>query len=281
MLLAMVATPLSIVVVTALVAALLPHRWLWAIPIGLGAGLLVLGNDLRKALRPTILLPSDREPELWAIVDRLCVAADLPRPEISLYPDKQPNSWLMDLPRRPPRLHVTRGLLDLLEPAELEAVVAHELAHVANRDVIVMTVVGMPAEALSRGAARTGGFHGFVPAAVGGMAKLGSASLSRHRELTADAGAVALTGRPSTLASALLKVSGALAVVPKKDLRAVAGFQALNLLPVGGEPSRPWRTLRASKSASPRWSGWSAGWPPRARRPRATRLRRHGADTGS
>jgi heat shock protein HtpX len=238
MAMAMLATPLSIAVALLLVAWLLPSRWLWAIAIGGVIGLAFVAHDLHKALRPRRTLPPG--PEVLAIVDRLCVAADLPRPMVSVDPGLQPNSWVVDGPRRPPHLFLTQGLVRLLEPAELEAVIAHELAHVAHRDAIVMTVVGLPADALARGSFV--GWQSFAPMIIGKVGQLGSMSLSRHRELTADAGAVALTGRPSALASALLKVSGALAKVPKEDLREVAGFRALNLLPVGREESGPWRT---------------------------------------
>jgi heat shock protein HtpX len=245
MLAAMVATPLSIVVGVVLVALLLPLKAL----IAVGAALLVGGgfalHRLRKSLRAEVVLRPDEGSELMAIVDRLCVTADLPRPEIALEPDAQPNSWVVDLPGRPPRLHLTDGLLRLLEPVEIEAVVAHELAHVAHRDATVMTVVALPADALAGEGHRFSGIYGvasLVPVAIGMLARTGSSSLSRHRELAADRSAAALTGKPSALASALLKVSGSLKEIPKKDLREAAGFQALNLLPVGKDRRGPWRT---------------------------------------
>jgi heat shock protein HtpX len=244
MVMAMLAAPLSIAIACVLVAMLLPTRFLVAL-IGAGViGLCVSGWELRKALRVGVAI--EPAPEVHAIVDRLCVAADLPRPLVSIDPDRQPNSWVVDLPRRRPHLWLTRGLIALLEPAELEAVIAHELAHVAHRDATVMSVVSLPADALERGTnGGMGGVFGLaslVPFAVSMIGQLGTASLSRHRELTADAGAAALTGRPTALASALLKVSGALEKVPMDDLRDVAGFKALNLLPAGDEPRRPWRT---------------------------------------
>jgi heat shock protein HtpX len=238
MLTAMAAAPLSMVVAVVLVALLLPAKALVAIAVAGVLGLVFVLYDLRRALRPDVAL--EPSPEVLAIVDRLCVAADLPRPMVSIEPDLQPNSWVVDAPRRAPRLHLTQGLLRALEPAELEAVIAHELAHIAHRDATVMTLVGLPADALAQGS--FAGLWSFVPMLIGRVGQLGSTSLSRHRELTADAGAAALTGRPSALASALLKLSGALERVPKEDLREVAGFQTLNLLPVGKEPQRPWRT---------------------------------------
>jgi heat shock protein HtpX len=205
-----------------------------------GLSLLGLGITLRdrRAGADVRLLDGHEEPELQAIVDRLCVAADLPRPQIAVDAERQPNSWIVDAPGRRPRLHVTRGLLDLLEPVELEAVVAHELSHVANRDATVMTVVGLPGAVLLEGGRRNLGWWGPVAVgravsfAVGFVGSVGSTALSRYRELTADAGAVALTGRPSALASALMKVSGQMTLVPGEDLRAVAGRDALHLVAV-------------------------------------------------
>jgi heat shock protein HtpX len=244
MLMAMLATPLSIAVAFVLVAWLLPPRFLWALIGAAVIGVAFLARELRRAVRVGVMI--EPPPEVPAIVDRLCLAADLPRPLVSLDPDRQPNSWVVDLPRRHPHLWLTRGLVALLEPAELEAVIAHELAHIAHRDATVMSIVGLPADVLEHGTGHgMGGFFGLaslVPLIVGMVGQLGTASLSRHRELTADAGAAALTGRPSALASALLKVSGALEKVPARDLREAAGFPTLNLLPLGDEPRRPWRT---------------------------------------
>jgi hypothetical protein len=136
---------------------------------------------------------------------------------------------------------------DLLEPGELEAVVAHELSHVAHRDATVMTVVGGPGAVLLEGGRTNLGWWGPLVAArlfsfaIGLLASIGSHTLSRYRELTADAGAAALTGRPSALASALLKVSGALELVPRTDLRAVAARDGLHLLAV--DDANGWRRL--------------------------------------
>jgi heat shock protein HtpX len=228
----------------ALCVMVLPARIL----VGLGlATLLGVGAVVAERRRTDVahLLAPGEEPGLRAIVTRLCVVADLPEPEIAVDEERQPNSWIVDAPGRAPRLHVTRGLLELLEPAELEAVVAHELSHVVNRDATVMTVVGLPGAVLLRGGGANVWFGLWLMAgrlvgtAIGTIAAIGSNTLSRYRELTADAGAVALTGRPSALASALMKVSGALVRVPGEDLRAVAARDALHLLPV--ETATGWR----------------------------------------
>jgi heat shock protein HtpX len=248
MVLAAVGTPLTVVALVVLVAIVLPLQIVLAL-LAIGAvGALMAVRDLRSAADARVLLAGE-EPALQGIVDRLCVAADLPRPQLVLERERQPNSWIVDAPGREPRLHVTRGLLELLEPAELEAVVAHELAHVANRDATVMTVVGMPGAVLFEGARRanfaTWGpliFGRLLGVTIGAIARVGSASLSRHRELTADAGAAALTGKPSALASALMKVSGSLVALPKEDLRLAAARDTLHLVPVAKECAGVWRT---------------------------------------
>ncbi len=99
-------------------------------------------------------------PSCTRSVERLCVVADLPKPALVLERRAMPNSWIEGTTRGGYRLHLTQGLLDLLEPRELEAVIAHELAHVANRDAAVMTVVGGPGEALLSGGLRLAG-HGW------------------------------------------------------------------------------------------------------------------------
>lgn len=233
MLMAIVVTP-TIAIGGTIFLLLTLNGWHWWLFVGLALlGLVVCVRDLVRSAKGEPLKPGE-EPELWAIVDRLCVTADLPRPELVLEERAEPNSWVVDLPRRTPRLHVTRKLLTMLEPAELEAVIAHELAHLAHRDAVVMTVTGLPGDALFRVAGGNGGSWN-PGGAVGIVAHAGSLALSRHRELTADRGAAMLTGKPSALASALLKMSGVL--VPKDDLR--TGWQSLNLLP-SGEDSRWW-----------------------------------------
>ena len=181
-------------------------------------------------------------PDLHAIVERLCVLADIAKPALVLDRQSQPNSWVEGTKRGGFRLHLTQGLIDLLEPRELEAVIAHELAHVANRDAAVMTVVGGPGEALLSGGVRVAG-QGWWPLVVGGAAAaligwvgtVGTRALSRYREFAADAGAVALTGHPAVLASALMKVSDGVHALPTRDLRVAAARDAFHLLPVARE----------------------------------------------
>src|SRR4051794_29386278 len=141
MVLTAVATPL--LVVAALAAVVVVAPWKLAAAVLLAA---VVGVALRErsadasAREPS---PAD-EPALHAVVERLGLLADLPKPRIVIEPEKLPNSWIVSLGRERSRLHLTEGLLARLEPAELEAVIAHELAHVAQRDATVMTIVGGP-----------------------------------------------------------------------------------------------------------------------------------------
>ncbi|WP_445150143.1 M48 family metalloprotease [Baekduia sp. Peel2402] len=236
MVLVSVLTPLIVVGTLGTLALVLPTKFALGL-VGVGAlGIVHVVRDARRRSDEALLGPGE-EPELVEIVERLCLLADLPVPEIAVHAEPQANSWIVDPIGRPPRLHVTRGLLALLDAAELEAVVAHELAHVANRDATVMTVVATPVAVLMRGATSNGAGYWFpimvgrlLSGAIAFTAGFGSTALSRYRELTADAGAVALTGRPAALASALRKVSGTVPPVPTYDLRLAAGQDALHLV---------------------------------------------------
>jgi heat shock protein HtpX len=235
---AAVATP--IVVLAALFALVLiaPVKLLIGIAIAAGVGIVSAVRARAEAVRGRELTPSEA-PELHAVIERLCVVADLPKPRIVLEDERQPNSWVVSVGRDNARLHVTQGLLDRLDAHELEAVVGHELAHIAHRDATVMTLVGGPGAVLVGGGARMarGGvwpmqIGAIVAWAIGKVASVGTLALSRYREFAADAGAVALTGNPAALASALMKVSEGVVAVPSRDLRAVAARDPFHLLPV-------------------------------------------------
>jgi heat shock protein HtpX len=194
------------------------------------------------------LAPRDL-PHVHAIVDRLCLVADMPKPEIVVEREDQPNSWIEAPGGGTARLHLTLGLLFLLEPEELEAVIAHELAHLAHHDARVMGIVGGSGELLldgAQGATRLWFFlwPGILAAgALGWISRLTTLSFARHRELVADAGSAALTGRPAALARALRRISGELARIPSADLREAAARDVLHLVPVAGEAlNAPWTT---------------------------------------
>jgi heat shock protein HtpX len=241
MVVAAVLTPAVVIVALAACALLLPFKILGGVLFAAALGIAAAVAERQAAPTGRVLGPGE-EPGLQGAVDHLCVMADLPRPDVVVENERQPNSWVVDAPGRPPRLHVTRGLLERLDAHELEAVVAHELSHVAHRDATVMTVVGLPGAILADGGGK-GGLWGFWPLqlgrlvalAIGRVAGLGTSTLSRHRELIADAGAAKLTGRPSALASALMKVSGDLARIPAADLRGVASRDVFHLLPTRRE----------------------------------------------
>lgn len=198
----------------------------------------------------------DREeyPELHAVIDRLCAMADMPKPVVAVSAMDMPNAFATGRNPDHAALCVTTGLLRRLEPAELEGVLAHELSHVAHKDVAVITVasfLGVLAGLLVRFAFYSGLFGRrdqntavifagvmVVSAAVYAISFVLIRALSRYRELAADRAAALLTGRPSALASALTKVTGDIARIPSKDLRTAQAFNAFYFTPAfGKDPS--------------------------------------------
>ncbi|MFG2130516.1 zinc metalloprotease HtpX [Streptomyces sp. NPDC048751] len=192
-------------------------------------------------------------PELHAVIDRLCAIADMPKPVVAVSEMDMPNAFATG--RNPDHavVCVTTGLLRRLEPSELEGVLAHELSHVAHKDVAVITIasfLGVLAGLIIRFAFYSGLFGGgrrdqntaavlaavmAVSAAVYAISFLLIRALSRYRELAADRAAAHLTGRPSALASALTKVSGDIARIPTKDLRTAQAFNAFYFTPAAGK----------------------------------------------
>lgn len=193
--------------------------------------------------------------QLHGVVDRLCAVADMPKPLIAVSEMDMPNAFATG--RNPDHavLCVTTGLLRRLEPDELEGVLAHELSHVAHKDVAVITIasfLGVIAGLIVRFALYSQLLGGgrrdqntamvfmaimTVSAAVYTISFLLIRALSRYRELAADRAAAQLTGRPSALASALTKVTGDIARIPTKDLRTAQAFNAFYFTPaLGAEP---------------------------------------------
>jgi heat shock protein HtpX len=256
MVLAGIATPLLVLAGLVAVVALAPVKIVVGVALALVVGVVGAVREQAAATRGREVSPGEA-PELHAAVERLCVLADLPKPRIVVEPERQPNSWIVGVGRGHARLHLTQGLLDRLDTAELEAVIGHELAHVAHHDATVMTVVGGPAAVLLAGGRRLVGrgiwplqFGALAAMAIGWLATIGTRALSRSRELAADAGAVALTGRPAALASALLKVSDGVMALPARDLRTAAARDAFHLLPVAHEEhARLPRALSATHPA--------------------------------
>lgn len=193
----------------------------------------------------------EQEPELHGLIERLCVQADLPKPKVGVIETSMPNACAMGKSKKATTVCATRGILELLSPAELEGVMAHELTHVINRDVMVMTLASFFATLASLILQFSfffgGGFGGgygrsreseqafeivlLVSTLVYALSFLLLRALSRYREFAADRGGAVLTGRPSALASALLKISGTIERVPTEDLRRAEGLSAFFILP--------------------------------------------------
>ena len=194
----------------------------------------------------------EEEPQLHAMIDRLCVLANMPKPRVGLSNVQMPNAFATGRNPKHSVVVVTEGIRQRLDDEELEAVLAHELSHVAHRDVAVMTVassLGMIAGLISRmamwGAMLGGGRRDdnnqnafmmqlivmVVSFAVYVVSFLLTMSLSRYRELSADRAGAILIGKPSALASALTKVTGDMARIPNNDLRRVEGMNAFFFTP--------------------------------------------------
>lgn len=189
----------------------------------------------------------EQAPQLHAIVDRLCAMADMPKPRVAIARTDIPNAFAAG--RSPDRavVCVTTGLMDKVDDNELEAVMSHELSHVAHRDVLVMTVasvVGVLAGYMTRAVLWSGMGRGgnnnaaiavlvvtIVAAVVYAVSFLLTRVLSRYRELAADRAGAYLTGRPSALASALTKISGEMKDIPQRDLRQAEAYNAFFFVP--------------------------------------------------
>ncbi len=195
-------------------------------------------------------------PELHAIVDRLCALADMPKPKVGIAQSDVPNAFATGRSPRAAVVCVTTGIMRRLDHQELEAVLSHELSHVAHRDVAVMTIasfLGVLAGMITRFTLYAGMFGGGFGGGRGGrdrdngaLAVLGimlisivvyaisfllTRALSRYRELSADRSGAILIGAPAALASALTKVTGAMSQIPTRDLRSAEAFNAFFFAP--------------------------------------------------
>jgi len=198
----------------------------------------------------------EEAPKLHGIVDRLCALADMPKPRVAIAPTDMPNAFATGRNSKNAVLVVTTGLMRRLDDKELEGVIAHEMSHVAHKDVVVMTIasfLGIVAGLLVRFA-----FYGELFGGGGGRSNNNNNNggalpillivmlvsvvvyaisfllirlLSRYRELAADRAGALLTGQPSALASALTKVSGAMSAIPTKDLRQAQALNAFYFAP--------------------------------------------------
>jgi heat shock protein HtpX len=228
------------------------------VAVGAGAGIIVvvalvlLGAQLFASDKIALSTLGAKEvspaeaPELHGIVERLCVQANLPKPRVCVMQTSMPNAFAMGRSQKSATVCATTGILELLSPAELEGVMAHELTHVINRDVMVMTLASFfatLASTIAQFALFFGGGYGnseeeedvivvvLISVAVYAVSFVLLRALSRYREFAADRGSAVLTGRPSALASALLKISGTMDRVPNQDLRRAETMSAFFILP--------------------------------------------------
>lgn len=207
---------------------------------------LFLSDKIGLAAMGAKQVSPEEAPGLHAMIERLCIQADLPKPKIAVADTSVPNAFAMGRSKKSATVCATTGIMRTLSPAELEGVMAHELSHVKNRDVLVMTVASFFASVASmimQFAFFFGGDDGDgdggapvlvilgVSAAVYAISFFLLLALSRYREFSADRGAALITGRPSALASALVKISSAMQTVPTKDLREAERMNAFFIVP--------------------------------------------------
>jgi heat shock protein HtpX len=192
----------------------------------------------------------DQAPELHAMVDRLCAMADLPKPRVAIIDTDVPNAFATGRSPKHSAVAVTTGLWNRLEKPEVEGVIAHELSHIGNRDVTIMTVASffaMVAAMLTRFGLYGGMFGGGRSRDGGGapiwlimlvvsmvtyvLSWVLMMAISRYREYAADRGAALITGAPEHLMSALQKIASRISQIPQRDLREVEGMNAFFIIP--------------------------------------------------
>jgi len=216
-------------------------------------------DKLALAASGAKIVERDQAPELHAMVERLCAMADLPKPRIAVIETDVPNAFATGRNPNHAAIAVTTGLWNRLEPQEVEAVLAHELSHVANRDVLIMTVASffaMLAAMLTRwgmffgmwGGGFGGGYGGnrsnnnqggvpvwlivtLVAIVTYAISFILIRTISRYREYAADRGSALITGAPENLMSALQKIASGITQIPQRDLREVAGMNAFFIVP--------------------------------------------------
>ena len=213
----------------------------------LSLGQLFLSDKIGLAAMGAKEVTPEQAPGLHAMIERLCIQADLPKPRIAVADTPMPNAFAMGRSPKNATVCATTGIMQVLEPHELEAVMAHELTHVKNRDVMIMTIASFFAS-IAATIVQFGFFFGggygdsddegpsflvvlLVSFAVYILSFFLMLALSRYREYSADKGSAIITGRPSALASALLKISRSMERVPEQDLRAAQQLSAFFIVP--------------------------------------------------
>ena len=196
------------------------------------------------------IVERDEAPELHDMIERLCALADLPKPRVAIIDTDVPNAFATGRSPKHAAVAVTRGLWQRLEPKEVEGVLAHELSHVANRDVLIMTLASffaMLAGILTRVGLYGGMFGGgrgrdnnqvpvwlivlVVSVVTYFISQILILAISRYREFAADRGSALITGAPENLMSALQKISSEMFRIPERDLREVESMNALFIIP--------------------------------------------------
>ncbi|MBA3841113.1 MAG: zinc metalloprotease HtpX [Actinobacteria bacterium] len=196
------------------------------------------------------IVSREEAPALHDMIERLCAMADLPKPKVAFMDTPVPNAFATGRSPKHAAVCVTTGLWDRLEPKEVEAVLAHELSHIANRDVLIMTVASffaMLAAMLTRFMLYAGMWGGgdrrdnngppiwlivfAVSAVTYAVSYVLIRTISRYREYAADRGSALITGAPEYLMSALQKISSQMTLIPNQDLRKVEGMNAFFIVP--------------------------------------------------
>jgi heat shock protein HtpX len=215
--------------------------------IGLFMGLQYYYSDrlVLWSMKATVV-SEEEEPKLHQTVTRLCAMADLPKPRIAIVRTPVPNAFATGKSPRSAVVAVTTGLMDRLNQGELEAVLAHELSHVKNRDMTILTIASFLSTVAFYFVRYSMYFGGFGNNRKGGgniivvwivsigvwlVSFLLIRALSRYREFAADRGAAMITGNPANLTSALMKISGVMPRIPTEDLRKVEGMNAFFIIP--------------------------------------------------
>jgi heat shock protein HtpX len=208
--------------------------------VGMSWGQWYFSDSLALKSMGAHVVEPEQAPELHAMIDRLVALADMPKPRVAVAVTDMPNAFATGRSPRHSAVCVTTGIMQRLDADELEGVLAHELAHVANRDVSVMTVassLGLLAGFLTRCPAMIVVI--LVSLVVTAASFLLTRALSRYRELSADRSGSYLTGQPSKLASALVKISGDMARIPTSDLREAQSMNAFFIAPaINGETAQ-------------------------------------------
>ena len=208
-------------------------------------------DKLALAAAGAKVVTREQAPALHDMVERLCAMADLPKPKIAIMNTPVPNAFATGRSPKHAAVCVTQGLWDRLEPKEVEGVLAHELSHIANRDVLIMTVASffaMLAALLTRFGLYAGMFGGggrrdnnngppvwlivlLVSVVTYAISFILIRMISRYREYAADRGSAVITGAPEYLMSALQKISSQMTLIPNQDLRQVQGMSAFFIIP--------------------------------------------------